>query len=80
VISARQYEIAKRWAESSKVRKELAEEFHVSESAIKGHLQKVYRHFGIFGCTTRLELAKIYADTKEHWRDWPTFLKWRSHE
>jgi DNA-binding CsgD family transcriptional regulator len=80
MLSARQYAIAKRWAESTLVLKEMAEELHISQSTIRNHMQAVYRHFGLYGCTARLELSKIYADTRWRWRDWPTFLKWRSHE
>jgi len=80
MVSARQYTIAKRWAESTLVAKEIADEFHISQSTVRHHLQHIYRHFGLYGCMARLELSKIYADTKENWCDWPTFLKWRSHE
>ena len=78
MISGRQYEIAKRWAESTLVLKEMGDEFHIAPGTIRAHMQKVYRHFELYGCTARLELSKIYADTKENWCDWPTFLKWRN--
>lgn len=75
MLTRRQYEVAKMWAESDLYQKEIADKLNVSIRTVRWYVERMYDAFPL-ASRTRTAFVQFWAHNSTYFRDWLSYVKW----